>query len=265
MRWEELTAPEFAAAVRETGVCVVALGVIERHSDHLPLGTDYLVGHKIACLAAEKEPAVVFPPFYFGQIYEARCFPGTLTLKPTLLLEVLQGVLDEIGRNGFRKIVLYNAHGGNSYLLGFLAQSALWEEKPYSLYIPLRRMTPEGEKEWEAIRDTSFGGHACEWETSLVLGTYPHLVKMERVPEAPGVPLKRMEHLPPTLTGIWWYSDYPEHYAGDARSASVGKGELLVRLESDYLAQYIAAVKADQVVPALEREFFARVKQVSGA
>lgn len=263
MRWEELTAPEFAAAVREVGVCVVALGVVERHSDHLPLGTDYLVGHKIACLAAEKEPAVVFPPFYFGQIYEARCFPGTITLKPTLLLELLQGVLDEIGRNGFRKIVLYNAHGGNAHLLGFLAQSALWEEKPYSLYIPLRRMTPEGEKEWEAVRETSFGGHACEWETSLVLGTYPHLVKMERVPEAPAFPLKRMEHLPPTMTGIWWYSDYPNHYAGDARSASVEKGELLVRLESDYLAQYIAAVKADQVVPALEQEFFKRVRQVS--
>ncbi len=265
MRWEELTAPEFAAAVRETGVCVVAMGVVERHSDHLPLGTDYLVGHKIACLAAEKEPAVVFPPFYFGQIYEARCFPGTITIRPTLLLELLQSVLDEIGRNGFRKIVLYNAHGGNSHLLGFLAQSALWEEKPYSLYIPLRRMTPEGEAEWEAVRETSSGGHACEWETSLVLGTYPHLVKMERVPATPADPLNRMNHLPPTLTGIWWYSDYPDHYAGDARPASVEKGELLVRLESDYLAQYIAAVKADQVVPALEREFFARVRQLSGA
>ena len=92
MQWEELTAPEFAAAARETGVCVVAMGVLERHSEHLPLGTDYLVGHAIACRAAEKEPAVVFPPFYFGQIYEARCFPGTVTIKPALLLELLANV-----------------------------------------------------------------------------------------------------------------------------------------------------------------------------
>jgi creatinine amidohydrolase len=72
MQWENLTSPDFAAAQRETGVCVLALGVLERHSEHLPLGTDFLNAHRLACLAAEREPAVVFPPFYFGQIYPAR-------------------------------------------------------------------------------------------------------------------------------------------------------------------------------------------------
>lgn len=76
MNWEKLTAPEFKKASAETGVCIIAFGVLERHGDHLPLGTDYLNGHRLATLAAEKEKAVVFPPFYFGQIYEARCFPG---------------------------------------------------------------------------------------------------------------------------------------------------------------------------------------------
>jgi creatinine amidohydrolase len=262
MQWEELTATDFAAAVRETGVCVIAMGVIEKHSEHLPLGTDFLAAHKTACLAAEKEPAVVFPPFYFGQIYEARCFPGTITIQPTLLLELIQGVLDEIGRNGFKKIIIYNGHGGNNHLLGFLAQCALWEERPYSLYIPLRRLTPEGQKEWEAMRETTYGGHGCEVETSGMLGTFPHLVKMDRVPEKPAKPLNRMRDLPPTQTGIWWYSDYPDHYAGDARSATEEKGQVLVRLRSDFLAQYIAAVKADQVVPTLENEFFSRIEQM---
>lgn len=103
MQWEQLTSTDFKSAVEQTGVCVIAMGVVERHSEHLPLGTDYLNGHRLACLAAEKEPAVVFPPFYFGQIFEARCFPGTLTLKPTLLLEVIWAALDEIARNGFRR------------------------------------------------------------------------------------------------------------------------------------------------------------------
>ena len=264
MQWEQLTASEFAAAVRETGVCVIAMGVVERHGEHLPLGTDYLVGHAVACQAAEKEPAVVFPPFYFGQIYEARCFPGTVTIRPGLLLDLIQGVFDEIGRNGFKKIIAYNAHGGNTQLLQFLAQCSLWEEKPYCVYIPLRHVTPEGEEEWEALRETSFGGHACEWETSLVLGTYPHLVKMDRVPAEPATPLQRMEGLPPTFSGIWWYSDYPEHYAGDARAATEEKGQALVRLASDCLAEYIAAVKADQVVPTLSAEFFRRAREVGG-
>jgi creatinine amidohydrolase len=262
MQWEQLTAPEFEQAVRETGVCVIAFGVVERHSDHLPLGTDYLVGHKLACMAAEREPAVIFPPFYFGQIYEARCFPGTITVEPTLLLKLIQGVFDEIGRNGFKKIIVLNAHGGNNHLLGFLLQSSLWEEKPYAIYMPFQRLTPERQKAWEEMRETDYGGHACEWETSSVFGTYPELVRMDRVPEEPARPLGRLSHLPPTYTAIWWYSDYPEHYAGDARPATLEKGQALMQMEADTLAEYIAAVKKDEVVPALNDEFFQRAAQV---
>jgi creatinine amidohydrolase len=264
MQWEELTAADFARAVRETGVCVIAMGVIEKHSEHLPLGTDFMNAHRIASLAAEKEPAVVFPPFYFGQIYEARCFPGTVTIKPTLLLELIQGVFDEIGRNGFRRIVVYNGHGGNTHLLRFLAQCSLWEQKPYSLYIPLQHRTPEQEKAWAEMRDTEVHGHACECETSTSLGNHPHLVHMDRVPDEPALPLNRLKHLPPAFAGIAWYANYPQHYAGDARPATVEKGKALVGWEVDTLAEYIAAVKADDVVPTLEQEFFRRAGQVGG-
>jgi creatinine amidohydrolase len=262
VQWEQLTSTAFKAAVRETGVCVIAMGVIERHSEHLPLGTDYLNAHRIACLAAEREPAVVFPPFYMGQIYEARCFPGTVTIEPTLLIKLIWGVFDEIGRNGFNKIIVYNGHGGNNYLLRFVAQCSLWEPKPYSLYLPLASLTPEQQAQWEAMRDTSFGGHACESETSTSLAVHPDLVHMDRVPEEPAPPLRRLRDLPPTYAGIWWYSDHPEHYAGDARTATAEKGRARVAWMVETLAQYIAAVKADRVVPALEAEFFARERQL---
>jgi creatinine amidohydrolase len=73
-----------------------------------------------------------------------------------------------------------------------------------------------------------------------------------------------MRDLPPTFAGIGWYSDYPDHYAGDARPSTVEKGRALVKWRVKTLAEYIAAVKADEVVPALEKEFFARVKRVGG-
>jgi creatinine amidohydrolase len=262
MQWEALTSTDFAQAVRETGVCVLTLGVIEKHSEHLPLGTDFLNAHWIASRAAEKEPAVVFPPFYFGQIYEARCFPGTVTIRPTLLIDLIRSVLDEIGRNGFHKIILYNGHGGNTYLLGFLVQSSLWEQKPYSLYLPLQHMTPERAKLWDEMRESEVHGHACECETSDLLGTHPELVKMDRVLDEPALPLKRMADLPPTFAGISWYSNYPQHYAGDARTATAAKGKARLDGQVDTLAEYIAAVKADRVVPMLEQEFFRRVSQV---
>ena len=262
MQWENLTAPDFARAVRDTGACILPLGVLERHSDHLPLGTDFLNAHRIACLAAEREPAVVFPPFYFGQIYEARCFPGALTIRPTLLMELLQAVLDEIGRNGLRKVILYNGHGGNTALVRFLAQCALWEEKPYTLYLPIAAISEDRRQAYDALRETHYGGHACEDETSVTLGNYPDLVRMGAVPAEPAQPLERLGHLPPTFSAVSWYANYPEHYAGDARTASEAKGRELVRLRVETLAEYTAAVKADEVAPALQAEFFRRARDV---
>ena len=205
-----------------------------------------------------------WPPFYFGQIYEARCFPGTIALPPALLVELLQGVCDEIGRNGFRKIILYNAHGGNNHLLPFLAQCSLAAAKPYSLYyLPPVFLTADRKKKWDAICETEEHGHACECETSVSLANHPQLVHMEHVPKRPAKALQRLQALQPTFTGIRWYSDYPEHYAGDARPATAAKGRRLRALLVDSLADYIAAVKKDQVAPALEREFFERVKTVA--
>ncbi len=262
MQWEELTAPDFSAAVGSTGVCVLSLGVLERHSEHLPLGTDVLNAHALACLAAGREPAVVFPAFYYGQIYEARCFPGALTIPPALLLSLLQATLSEIGRNGFRKIILLNGHGGNTALLRFLAQCTLAEEQPFSLYV-YTGLDPERQKQWDALLETRLHGHACECETSISLANHPELVHMERVPAEPADPLGRTGHLPGSFSGISWYANYPEHYAGDARPATREKGLALRELEVAALAEFIQAVKNDQAVPALESEFFARVRSVS--
>ncbi len=257
MQWEQLTATDFAQAVQQTGVCILTFGVLERHAEHLPLGTDYLNVHKIASLAAERQAAVVFPPFYFGQIYEARCFPGTVTLKPTLLLELIFGVLDEIGRNGFRKIILFNGHGGNAHLLPFIAQASLSEQKPYTLYLFNSREDEEYAQARQQVLETELHGHACECETSVSLANHAELVHIERI-DHETKPLGRLSHVPNAYSGIWWYADYPEHYAGDARAATKEKGEKLRELEVDALAKFIQAVKEDTITAQLEREFFER-------
>ncbi|MDD4244325.1 MAG: creatininase family protein [Bacilli bacterium] len=263
MNWENLTSKEFEQAVKDTGVCIVAFGVVERHGDHLPLGTDFLNGHKLATLASEKEPAVVFPPFYFGQIYEARCFPGTLTISPKLLFELIQGILDEIGRNGFKKIILFNAHGGNAYLLPYLAQCQLWEEKPYQVYYYRGDQSQERIQKRYALWETSLHGHACECETSKTLYLHPDLVKMDQIPEGNTEPLGRLKHLPNNFTGLTWYSNYPNHYVGDAKKGSFEKGKQLVALEVEALAEFIKAVKEDQYLLLLAKDFHERVKKFS--
>ena len=67
VRWEYLTPPEFKKLVKEEQICILPLGILERHGEHLPYGTDGLSVHAIACRAAELEPCVVFPTYWFGQ------------------------------------------------------------------------------------------------------------------------------------------------------------------------------------------------------
>lgn len=258
MNWEKLTSVAFANAVKEVGVCIIAFGVLERHGDHLPLGTDYLNGHKLATAASEIEPAVVFPPFYFGQIYEAKCFPGTLTIKPDLLLSLVQTILDDIYRNGFRKIILYNAHGGNDAFLQFLAQCQLYEAKPYQLYL-YQPSSPERRKFYQEVCETSLHGHACECETSISLYNHPELVKMDAIPQDTYYPQGHLNHIPHLFTGLSWYSNYPNHYVGDAKRATKEKGEKLFDFEVKQLAEFIANVKKDQVLPNLSKEFYAKL------
>ncbi len=262
MRWEALTAPDFAEAVRKTeGVCVLSMGVLEKHGEHMPLGTDYLNAHVVATKAAQKEPAVVFPAFYFGQIFEARCFPGTVAIPPVLLLELFDAVMDEIGRNGFRKIILYSAHDGNPNLLGYLRNMQLWKEKPYVVYVAHPRLTSERLEEMKKVFKTG-GGHGGEWAARAVMAHSPEMVKLEAAPDEPAESLERLDHLKNLSTAVGWYARYPEHYSGFGKPASAEKGKVFVEAMAETLAEYIRAVKSDQVAPALQEEFFRRVDEV---
>jgi len=266
MRWEELTGPEFEAAVKGTGVCLLAAGCVEKHFEHLPLGTDFLNAQALCCLAAEQEPAVVFPPYYFGQIHEARCFPGTVAIPAVLTLQLLMAVCDEIGRNGFRKIIIYNGHGGNTHLLNYLCQATLAERKPYAIFMPsgpdTALLSGRRKQELDALRETPVHGHACECETSISLANHPHLVKLEALRRRKAHPLGRLDHIPPGRITGRWYSDYPDHYAGDANAADAEKGRKIRQLLVDALAEYIAAVKNDRVALTLLEEFHDRCRQV---
>lgn len=120
MLWEELTAGEFEKAREECKrTCIIPLGVIEKHNGHLPLGTDMLIGRKVAEEAAKREPVVIFPYYFFGQINEARHTPGTIAIRPDLLFSLLDEVCSEICRNGFNKIGILSSHGAILNLSSF--------------------------------------------------------------------------------------------------------------------------------------------------
>ncbi len=263
MQWENLSAPKFSKAVKECGrVCVLAMGCLEKHFDHLPLGTDYLNIHAIACKAAELEPAMVFPPYYIAQINEARPFPGTFALDADLALKMLEVTCDEIGRNGFSKIILFNGHGGNATLIDYFIQGILSRRRSYALYRPPFILFPEG-PESKAILETDLHGHACECETSISLALHPELVEMDAVGGREGRPLSRYDALPKGgRISAQWYAKHPDHYCGIAEPASAEKGRKLVDIGAKALAAYIHAVRNDDNVLAVMKEFYDRCDEV---
>src|SRR5438874_3007392 len=183
VKWEELTAEDFRAAIQQSkGTCLLPFGILEKHGLHLPLGTDLLNVRYAALHAAEQEFAIVFPEYYFGQIFEAKHEPGTLAYSPQLQLALLQETTDEMARNGCKKVVIVNGHGGNSGLLPFFGQSQLEKPHDYVVYYIRTSSPPPG----GPAKKTTNDGHAGESETSKTLVSRPDLVHLERGPAESG-------------------------------------------------------------------------------
>ncbi len=259
-KWEEMTSGEFAEAVEGTGgVGMVACGVIEKHGSHLPLGTDSMCGMALAEAAAALEPVVIFPFYYFGMIHTARPQPGTIAYSTRLLLDMLDETCGEMARNGLKKIVLLDSHGGNVHLLGLFMRMQMEAPRDYVVYLLSLGASGCGDPSLTAdLMTTPYDMHGGEIETSDVLAHHPELVKMDRVGESSGSDLQRLAHLGPVGTSVDWYARFPEHYAGDAVPASAEKGTVYLNRRAERVAKHLKAIKADTKTPELLREFYAR-------
>ena len=254
--WEELTAPEFVSAVKQSeSVCIIPMGVIEKHGPHLPLGTDVYTARGISRQAAEKEYCIIFPYYFAGQIFEAKQQAGTIAYSSDMLYKFLEESCEEISRNGIKKIILVNGHGGNTNFLQFFCQSQLAKPKDYAIYFFNPSTDSETQAKISSMRKTTTGGHADETETSTVLAIHPDLVKLDKATSESGADLNRLQ-LSNLYTGIWWYAKYPNHYAGDAKDANAALGELIVNQRVKQLVEAIKAVKADNATLKLQNEFF---------
>ncbi|HNT47961.1 MAG TPA: creatininase family protein [Bacteroidales bacterium] len=256
MAWEELTSADFKKATGlAQGVCIIPIGVIEKHAQHLPLGTDVYAARHIALTAAKGEYAVVFPFYFAGQIFEARHQPGTIAYSSRMLYDLLDETCREIARNGFDKIIIVNGHGGNTNFLQYFCQTQLEGERNYAVFL----FTPTGDKETDRkiteLRKSTIGGHADEEETAVMRVIRPDLVHMDRVALESGRDQARLP-LPGTYTGIWWYARYPNHYAGDATGSDPEIGRLSLDSSVAQLQKVIGMLKAETGTLELQYRFF---------
>jgi len=260
-RWEELTASDFVQALQASkGTCALPFGIIEKHGPAGPLGTDLINVRYTTALAAKQEYTIIFPEYYFGQIAEARHQPGTVAYSAHLQLELLQETVAEMARNGCRKVMIVNGHGGNNMLLQYFAQVQLDSPRDYVVYT-INGLG--GGPAVAAARPSRPGvdGHAGEGELSNVMASRPELVHTDRAATESGADLNRLSLPDGVSTGIGWYARFPNHYQGDAASASAARGDAATKAGAERIAGAIRAIKADDVGPRLQKEFFDKSTQ----
>lgn len=263
-RWDELVASDFPKALEKSNkTCILPIGILEKHGPHSPIGTDLIHVREWAAHAVKEEYAVVFPDYFYGQINEARHQPGTFALPSKVIWDLLEATCDEIGRNGFDKIVILNGHGGNPEFLQFFMQSLLNKRHSYAVYLYRPAADSAYTSEFNKMHksDRATDQHAGESETSTLLYYRPDLMRMDRATDQSGANQKRSS-LPDLYTPIWWYSAYPNHYAGEGAKATKEFGKFITDHEIATFVKALREVKADTKTLQLQNEFYDRVDKL---
>jgi creatinine amidohydrolase len=281
MLWVNLREEEFKPMLeRVHGVCAMAIGCIEKHGQHLPLGTDTLKGGKILEMAAEREEACVFPPLYFGDLQGAQACKagegthyGYVALSAELLLSLLREICDEIGRNGFTKILLFSSHGGNNGFLQNFARAVTCTKKSYEVFVYYNKLVmpkdilevinergrdffPKLTGEDIAVLEDfvakgKFDGHAGFGETAFVMGTYPELVRLDRAEAESGMSTHIADPISENglIWGKAWKKNYPNAYCGHAPvGCSRAIGEAAVEIAVERTAKILKLLKDDEIM-----------------
>lgn len=174
------TWPRVAALDKNTPV-VIPVAALEQHGSHLPLLTDSMLLGEVVRRAVEQagEPLLAAPLTWLGNSDHHLDFAGTLSAPPRVYLDLLQGLAENFIHHGFRRLVFVNGHGGNDVP----GRQALFELRQRhrgrsDLLFLFATYWSLGAKPWEGMPELHQRemGHACEWETSMMLRLHPELV-----------------------------------------------------------------------------------------
>lgn len=263
MRWNEMTAQEIVEAREKCGgVCIIPMGCIERHGNHLPTGIDYMKVWHFADLAAQVEPVMVFPGWYLGSLSDCTFAPGSIAFPLELCINCLESLCSEIARNGYKKILLLNSHGGNAQMIDYFLQTFCEKDRDYMVYSPYHSFHV-GKRTVEACRKVAgetgaTNGHAGAYETAVALHLFPHCVKLEKMlPREQSVSDQRSQEMLNAGLKVpaWWFSAHPHHYGGFGGGVTAENGKEICDAIVQDIVDYIRAIKADNTTLEIYREF----------
>jgi creatinine amidohydrolase len=224
-----LTWQEVDGLPRDKTLLVLPTAAIEQHGHHLPLATDTLINNLVLGHALQRLPKTVpvyaLPALCYGKSNEHIGYPGTLALSARTFMETIRDIGASIASAGFRRLVLYNTHGGNISCVDVMARDlrAEFGLRTFSL-------SGSGGAKFDDLdrQEKTYGFHAGEVETALLLAACPELVHPDRYTVNYIAKVDEPQILSPeggSANFAWLTRDIaPSGVMGDPRPASAEKG-----------------------------------------
>lgn len=269
--WADLTTRDFSSLTQAPDigevVAVLPVGATEQHGPHLAMSVDSDLVDAVVSAALLLLPAglpvLVLPTQKIGKSNEHARFPGTLTLRAETLMQVWTEIGDCVATAGIRKLLLFNAHGGQVALMDIVGRDLrarhdliVYHSNWYDLPLADEAMAPFGSDE------RRFGVHGGDIETSMMLAIRPALVDMGQARDFPSTSQQRAHDYPILGNGrsarlAWQMQDYnPLGAAGNAAAATADKGRALVASAASQLALLLAELSRLPLSTLVERPAF---------
>jgi creatinine amidohydrolase len=176
MRLDHAFRPDVEQYLKDDDRLLLPAGSVEQHGPAVATGIDYIIATAVAEAAGERLGVYVAPPLCYGMSLHHAAFAGTASLRPSTYLAMAADLLTFFVRQGFRRVVVVNGHGGNVPSLKAAAAEVAYENEGARITIHNWYDPPEVERLIEEYFGAAEGSHATPSETSVLMHLRPELV-----------------------------------------------------------------------------------------